>query len=156
MQITDEQRDQALAIADSCARFLYASPQSGEMLENIATKHGIDDAQYRIFAITVGDAILNLVSHAELPGYLASQLNIEMKQSLQIFADLIDFLSQSPTQSLESEIAQAEDALRSISPIRTMQEDQMKLSDEPVVQSSSQADLLQHVPAAPYQVTPHL
>ena len=171
MRFTDEQRDQAYESSSEVQKSLYEGPLSGEALYGIGKNHGLIDTDVRMsFLIAVGDVILGLVPQEKLPELLVERLEIERPAAMRITADVLDFLAPldqpepvktsataipinseadpDPTNdnSLASEIAEAEAAMASMQPIRTMSHD-MEIkrgtpADEPTHTGASQADLL--------------
>jgi len=171
MRFTDEQRDQAYESSSEVQKSLYEGPLSGEALYGIGKNHGLIDTDVRMsFLIAVGDVILGLVPQEKLPELLVERLEIERPAAMRITADVLDFLAPldqpepvktsataipinseadpDPTNdnSLASEIAEAEAAMASMQPIRTMSHDmEVKRAiptDEPTHTGASQADLL--------------
>ena len=169
MDISKQQKQEAVQKITPVQERLYSDPESGTLLVAIADTHQITgDEQYTAFAIAVGDVILGLVPQEKLPELLVERLGIERAAAMRITADVLDFLApldepQPDTgkaatavpinnaepvndNSLASEIAEAEAAIESMQPIRTMSHD-MEVqrgtpADEPTHTGASQADLL--------------
>jgi len=162
--ITYEQREEAYDSATNIQQEMYAGPGAGFPIYDLATKNKIDNKSE--FAIAVGDVILGLVPQEKLPELLVERLGIERPAAMRITADVLDFLApldqpettESTTDvpinkpestndnSLASEIAEAEAAMESMQPIRTMSHDMDVVrgnpTDEPTHDSASQEDLL--------------
>ena len=171
MDISKQQKQEAVQKITPVQERLYSDPESGTLLVAIADTHQITgDEQYTAFAIAVGDVILGLVPQEKLPELLVERLGIERPAAMRITADVLDFLApldqpeatettttvpinnteQSNDNSLASEIAEAEAAMKSMQPIRTMSHD-MEIkrgtpADEPTHTGASQADLLDRPP----------
>lgn len=148
MDITNEQRDEAYKTASEIQRYLYAAPESGRRMSDIATKHGIvSTEQYRNYALLVGDVILNLRNRSELPAAMTETLGIKSEQSVKITADLIDFLDHkektNDSENLASDIAETEATLEAIPQVRTMADDmrQSQAAKETIYSSSQEAIL---------------
>ena len=163
---TDTQREKKFEQANDIQRILYDGPEAGIEIYEIAKKHSIAEAENPQLAIAIGDVILGLVPQEKLPELLVGRLSIERAAAMRITADVLDFLApldQPETaetatsvpinnaepandNSLASEIAEAEAAMESMQPIRTMSHD-MEIkrgtpADEPTHTGASQADLL--------------
>jgi hypothetical protein len=137
--VTDEERDQAYDSAPEVVRFLWASPESGERLRSIFSKHGLSEEVYRPYALTVGDVILGFYKQSELPQLLKSALGVDDVKAIRLTADLLDFLAplngeeaktthEVPT--IANEIAQTEAALAHVSSVRTMARDMEDLKSQ--------------------------
>ena len=172
MNITPQQRRDSFIKANNIQTTLFSEPESGEKLFDLAQRHELlrSNEKYGIFAIAIGDIILDLVPQEKLPELLVERLEIERPAAMRITADVLDFLAPldqpepvktsataipinseadpDPTNdnSLASEIAEAEAAMASMQPIRTMSHDmEVKRAiptDEPTHTGASQADLL--------------
>ena len=164
--ITYEQRESAYDSATKTQQHMYSGYGAGVPIYSIAQKHKIQS--HTDFAIAIGDVILGLVPQEKLPELLVERLGVERPAAMRITADVLDFLapldepqpeaSDTATtvpinttepandNSLASEIAEAEAAMESMQPIRTMSHD-MEVqrgtpADEPTHTGASQADLL--------------
>lgn len=103
MTITDEQRDQAYETATDQQKLLYASPESGKRLREIANKHNITDSEkYRNYAIAVGDVILGLQERSALPNLLMSALQTTPDQAKSVTIDIVPFLEGKPAPAPQS------------------------------------------------------
>lgn len=165
-QFTYEQREELFETASDIQKNLYEGHTTGLALGKISKKHSLQ-AKHVDFIIAVGDVILGLVPQEKLPELLMERLGIERAQAMRITADVLDFLAPldqpevaetatavpintSPEtvndNSLASEIAEAEAAIQTMQPIRTMSHDmetmRSALGDEVVHTAASQADLL--------------
>jgi hypothetical protein len=173
MDISKQQKQEAVQKITPVQERLYSDPESGTLLVAIADTHQITgDEQYTAFAIAIGDVILGLVPQEKLPELLVERLGIERAAAMRITADVLDFLAPldqpepvktsatavpinadanpEPTNdnSLASEIAEAEATMQALEPIKTMRHDmevmRSQAADEPVHTTASQADLLDH------------
>lgn len=137
--VTDEERDQAYDTASEVARFLWVSPESGERLRSIFSKHGLSEELYRPYAITVGDVILGFYQQSELPPLLKTSLGVDDVKAIRLTADLLDFLAplndgvipatnEEPT--IDADIAATEAALAHTSSVRTMARDMEDLKSQ--------------------------
>jgi len=171
MEFTQDQRNTKFTQASDTQRYLYSDPDSGEAILNIAqTNHITPGSQYKSFAIAVGDVILGLVPQEKLPGLLVERLNIAQAEAFRITADVLDFLApldqaegmtavQSDStpvpineaisikdNSLANEIAEAEAAIQTLEPIKTMSHDMEVKRETPVTEpthtAATQSDLL--------------
>jgi hypothetical protein len=139
--ITPEQRAAALAEATPAQKWLYSDPVNGKKLYDIAVTHGITEAQYRDFAIYVGELILQLRNLQSL-----SQVVHDKEWSVtdveQLQSTLTSFLYQSPDapQDLSpqnatppvdfaSDIEETKEALQQLNTMRTMQSDQQQTTN---------------------------
>jgi len=174
MNITPQQRRDSFIKANNIQTTLFSEPESGEKLFDLAQRHELlrSNEKYGIFAIAIGDIILDLVPQEKLPELLVERLEIERPAAMRITADVLDFLAPldqpepiktsatavpinadanpEPTNdnSLASEIAEAEATMQALEPIKTMRHDmevmRSQAADEPVHTTASQADLLDH------------
>ena len=164
MTITTQQREQAEAGANEIQLRLYAEPESGEQMWNIATKFNLTErSAYRSFAQMVGDVILGFYKQQDLLALVQSlfpQLN--PTQQLELELEIKKFLlplSSIPSPAVTSrpnlaaEISATEHDLESIHSIRTMAHDMQEAKVHPVTHpttpektyQSSQADLLEQI-----------
>jgi hypothetical protein len=177
MDISKQQKQEAVQKITPVQERLYSDPESGTLLVAIADTHQITgDEQYTAFAIAIGDVILGLVPQEKLPELLMERIGVERPTAMRITADVLDFLAPldqpepvkttastvattvpinsdstpEPTNdnSLASEIAEAEAAMKTLEPIKTMRHDmevmRSQTAGEPVHTTASQADLLDH------------
>jgi hypothetical protein len=149
---------------------MYAGQEAGIKIAKIAKTHQLIH-KHIDFSIAVGDVILGLVPQEKLPELLIERLGIERPDAMRITADVLDFLAPleadtskdieatnsipinsehtdvAPisTNSLASEIAEAEAVMKNMQPIRTMSHDIeviRAVDDEPTHSAASQKDLL--------------
>jgi hypothetical protein len=93
VNITNEQRDKAYELATEKQRHLYSSPESGAEMVSIAEKHNIKDPEeYRVFAVFLGDVILNLQSKTDLTNLISKKLDINPPEAQALASDLMYFL----------------------------------------------------------------
>lgn len=159
MEITNEQRDQAYETATPEQKYLYADPESGQKMYDIANKHNIvNDEQYNKYAMIVGDVVLNLRKRSDLPALLSNSLGISSEKATSIATDLIDFLDRKPIQNTEIDlsvdIAETEASLKAVPRIRTMMTDMDKVQTpgEKVYSSTQEAILKDSKPAVAVMV----
>jgi len=154
--------------------FLYEDPESGSAMWNIAEKFSLEtQSLYSSFTIAIGDVILGLVPQEKLPELLVERLGVSRPNAMRITADVLDFLAplDTPTtepalastpssevkvnpvkintaadNTLANEIAEAEAAMSSLEPLRTMSHDMEVVRSapqpDPTHTAPSQADLL--------------
>jgi hypothetical protein len=171
--ITYEQRESAYDSATKTQQHMYSGYGAGVPIYSIAQKHKIQS--HTDFAIAIGDVILGLVPQEKLPELLVERLGVERPAAMRITADVLDFLAPldepqpeasdtattvpinnpEPTNdnSLASEIAEAEAAMKTMQPIRTMSQDMEVMrgtpTDEPTHTAASQDDLLKQTQTKP-------
>jgi len=171
MNFTDEQRNDAYEASSEVQKSLYEGPTSGQALYEIGKNHEIVDVEVRMqFLIAVGDVILGLVPQEKLPELLVERLGITQDDARAVTADVLDFLTPldkpaaretsipinaaaTNDNSLASEIAEAEAAMKTMQPIRTMSHDMEVMrgtpTDEPTHTAASQDDLLKQTQTKP-------
>lgn len=94
MDIREEQRNQALDDVSETAYALYAAPENGQKLWNIAEFHQLTTGtMYALFAMAIGDVILGLVPQEKLPDLLVERLQITRPEAIRVTADVLDFLA---------------------------------------------------------------
>lgn len=166
-----EQREEKFESASDIQKQLYESHEAGLALEQIAINHSLQNKHIE-FAIAVGDVILRLVPQEKLPGLLMERIGVTQEAARAITADVLDFLAplEEPQpapetttvpinaagtndNSLASEIAEAEAAMKTMQPIRTMSHDMEVMrgtpTDEPTHTAASQDDLLKQTQTKP-------
>lgn len=172
MTITKQQREQAEAAANEVQLHLYAEPESGEHMWNIATKFSLTErSAYRIFAQMIGDVILGFYKQQDVLALIQNlfpQLNptqhLELELEVKKFLLPLSpgaFVAPPANQNLAAEISATEHDLESIRGIRTMAHDMKEAKVHPitphatheVVHQSSQADILK-IPTTPLASNP--
>ena len=143
-------------------------PSPNQSLQIMAETLELNSAQKDAFYSLIDEVLVGELQQTKLPSVLVERLEIERPAAMRITADVLDFLApldepQPDTgkaatavpinnaepvndNSLASEIAEAEAAIESMQPIRTMSHD-MEVqrgtpADEPTHTGASQADLL--------------
>lgn len=165
MAINKQQREQAEAAANEMQLRLYAEPESGEQMWNIATKFNLTERSvYRMFAQMIGDVILGFYKQQDVLALIQHQFTqLSPTQQLELELEIKKFLlplSGAPTNpavginpALAAEISATEHDLQSLHNIRTMAHDMQEVKTHPVVtpptpepiHQSSQADLLRQI-----------
>jgi hypothetical protein len=162
MTITKQQREQAEEQASEVQLHLYAEPEAGEQLWNIATKFDLTERSvYYSFTHLVGDIVLGFYKESDLAALIANKLpQIQGVQKIGLEADIKVFLypltdpsailprtSAARTPVPSAEIAETELALEKMQGLRTMAQDlkEAEAHQSPAVETvyqSSQTDIL--------------
>ena len=135
MAISDQQRQQAEAVASDLQQQLYASPEAGAALWAIATRFNLtEDKDYNKFVEMVGDIILGFYMSSDLHVLIPAALpQLDGMTKIALEADIKMFLyplseessatPSTPDTNLSSEIAETEKSIESLQGIRTMAAD---------------------------------
>jgi hypothetical protein len=94
MQITREYRNELLSHVKPVQLYLYESPSAGGNLLDMAQKYQLTAvADYRKFALTVGDIILGFYKIEDTVPLLQQELGIDAKTAALLGAEVLDFLA---------------------------------------------------------------
>jgi hypothetical protein len=152
--INFEQRINTYEQLTGVAREMYDSSETSLKLTDLGAKNGLINDKITEFAVAVGDVILGLVPQDKLLELLVERLGITHAEALTITAEVADFLqplhqpASHTATSTAAEIAEMEQALAQLQPIRTMAGDAGRARDhaaaaDPNTHASiPQADLL--------------
>jgi hypothetical protein len=171
MEITRKQRQMAEERASEVQLRLYAEPEAGEQLWNMATKFSLTERSvYYSFTQLVGDVVLGFYKQDDVAALIANKLpQVQGVQKIGLEADIKMFLypltdaSDLPTKATRNtsvspeEIAETEKEIASLQTVRTMPHDMEVAQGHPVMRApatettyqSSQADILQPTPTVP-------
>ncbi|MEN9920271.1 MAG: hypothetical protein RL538_164 [Candidatus Parcubacteria bacterium] len=168
MEITKTQREQAEERASEVQLRLYAEPEAGEQLWNIARKFSLTERNtYYTFSQLVGDVVLGFYKQSDIDALIANKLpQVQGAQRISLEADIKIFLypltdptyvapgvtaPEAPSvpsapqstarPELSAEIKEAERELEEVQSIRTMASD-MKEAQHMPTYTSSQDDLI--------------
>lgn len=94
MEITRTQREQAEERATEVQLRLYAEPEAGEQLWNIATKFNLTDRNtYYLFSQLVGDVVLGFYKQEDIAALIAAKIpSVQGAQRIALEADIKIFL----------------------------------------------------------------
>jgi len=91
-----QERRQKYQVASEIIQELYASPESGEMLQKVYEKYQLSEKNYSIYSLLIGDIVLGFYPKSQLPLLLQQNLSIPQDTAGQIAASLADFLKPIP------------------------------------------------------------
>lgn len=134
MEITSEQRKQALATADTQTTDLYSDTELGIKLFEIAKKYHLEDQEkYHVFAVGFGDLILKLITIETLEKIFSEKFNLSLLDLAAVRSELLILLKKT----------NREEIVPSNPHIRTMAQDMIvNQSKDEVTYSSTQAAIL--------------
>jgi hypothetical protein len=156
MQITKIQRQQAEEQATEAQLRLYAEPEAGEQLWNIATKYNLTErADYYNFSQLVGDVILGFYKQSEISELLSGRFQQKSpEQLIALEADIKMFLlplsastntqkhHETSKEISTAEIHSIERDINSLKTVHTMSDDVAAIKSEETVHQSSQDAIL--------------
>lgn len=156
MEITNDMRLERFEAGSVIQKNLYASPEAGSALREIATRFSIPEETYRDFVTVFGDIVLGFYSPTALEKNLRDNPNLSALVSLPLVSELQKLLKPLletgvVVQAAESvgpervatEVTNSTTAPETVSPLRTMATDGAQVgyqsADEPVYTSVQSA-----------------
>lgn len=90
--ITSQVRNEVYASLSEVGKFLYAHPNSGKSLTQIAEKYNLKDS-YKTFAVTIGDIILGFYKAEDTIPLLQQELELDQATADKLGSEVLDFLA---------------------------------------------------------------